>query len=81
MSIDQTEYSAGRLDIALNMASGPISAACSVANYLYNAANAKGELTGGDLIALRQYRVQLMRAAATLDEVIAPAKLKLVAAE
>lgn len=86
MSFDQSQYSngydTGRLDIALSMATAPVDAACSASNYVFNAANAKRDLTGAELIALRQLRMRLQKAVATLDEVIAPAsKLKLVAAE
>lgn len=70
----QVEYNNGRFDIAIAMATAPIASAESAANYLYQTANAKPALTGGDVIALRMMRVRLLRAAATLDQALALAK-------
>lgn len=81
MNIDDSGYADGRLDMALTMANGPIEAACSAANYVFNAANTKGSLRGGDLIAVRQLRVRLLRAAGTLSEVIERNRPTLQAAE
>lgn len=76
----QGEYNCGRLDMAVAMASGTIAAAESATNYLYQAANAKDRLTGGDLIALRLMRVRLYKAAATLDQALALGQPKLLQA-
>jgi hypothetical protein len=75
----QAEYNAGRFDMAVAMASGPIATAGSAANYLYQAANAR-KLTQGDLIALRALRAKLRNAAGTLDQAIALGQPKLLQA-
>lgn len=78
----QEEYAAGKFDMAVSMATGSIAAASSAANYLYQAAHAKGDkLTGGDILVLRQHRMALQRAVATLDEAINAHRPRLVAAE
>lgn len=76
----QMEYAAGRFDMAIAMATSPIATAESAANYLYQAANAKRGITGGDLLTLRQLRVRLLRAAGTLDQAIALGQPKLLQA-
>lgn len=75
------EYHAGRFDMAITMAAGPIAAAASAANFLYQTANDKKALTAGDILVLRQHRMALQRAIATLDEVIEPHRPRLMAAE
>lgn len=80
----QREYNSGRFDMAVALSTHSFASAHSAANYLRQVSVAKQRLNPGELLTLKQLRMELQKALISMDEAIAygePRRPRLVAAE